>query len=165
MNLLRLTTISLLAATAFPAGTLAEALDPQDFADKLSQMILAQAAVEVSFDAASLDGDTIVLGEWNIPALGSSRGADILNRTFTFTGVTETADGGYRAEKAFIDDIDYTDDNINLVVRNIVFSDLLVPGDPASGPLSSMSFIKRRALDQSPSISRAIPCSGLTMRW
>ncbi len=138
MNLLRLTTITALAAIAFPAGALAQALDPEDFAGKLSQMMQTLAAVEITFNSATVDGDTIILGDWNIPALGSSRGADILDRTFTFTGVTQTRDGGYRAEQAMIDDIDFTDDGVNLVVRNIVFNNVLVSGDPANDPLSSM---------------------------
>jgi len=146
MNLLRLTTISAVAAIAFPAGALALTLDPEDFADKFSQLLQSEAAIEITFNSATVDGDTIILGDWDIPALGSSRGADILDRTFTFTGVTETDDGGYRAEQAYIDDIDFTDDGVNLVVRNIVFKNVVVSGDPANDPLSWMQIYQAASM-------------------
>jgi len=136
MNLLRFTTVSLMAAIAFPAAALA--LNPQDFADKLSQTILDQAAVEITFNSATAEGDTIILSDWNIPALGKSKAAQILDRTLTFTGVSETADGGYTAQQASVDDIDFTKDDVNLVLRNVVFNNISLPGDPANDVLGSM---------------------------
>ncbi len=136
MNLLRFTTISLMAAIAFPAAALA--LNPQDFADKLSQTILAQSALEISFDSATANGDTVTLSGLTIPSLEKSKAAQMLKRTLTFTGVSETADGGYQAKQASVDDIDFTNKGVNLTLKNIVFKDIVLPGDPAGDTLGSM---------------------------
>ncbi len=136
MNLLRFTTISFMAAIAFPAAALA--LNPEDFAAKLSQTILAQSTVEVSFNSAVTKGDAVILSGVKIPSLGESKAARILNRTLTFTGVSETADGGYQAKQAFVDDIDFTDKGVNLVLKNIVFDNITIPGDPANDTLGAM---------------------------
>ncbi|VAW22611.1 hypothetical protein MNBD_ALPHA12-900 [hydrothermal vent metagenome] len=136
MNLMRFTTISLMAAIAFPAAALA--VNPEDFAAKLSETILAQSTLEISFDSALADGDTVILSGLKIPSLGESKAAEMLNRTLTFTGVSETADGGYQAKQASVDDIDFTRKGVNLTLQNIVFNNIRLPGDPANDTLGAM---------------------------
>ena len=114
MRLNVLTGAVLAGAAVFALTNASLAQDARAFADKFSQTLKIMAAVDIQFGSAVADGDTIILSDINIPALDSRRAAELLDRTLTFVGVTETPEGGYRAESATFDDLDYTDDGVNL---------------------------------------------------
>ena len=128
---------ALASAVFFALSSASLAQDARVFADKFAETIKSMAAVDVQFGSATADGSTIVLGDINIPAM-SERGAELLDRTLTFVGVTETPEGGYRAESATFDDLDYTDDGVNLVVRNVTFTDIQIAAEPGSDVLETM---------------------------
>ncbi len=138
MKLNALTRVALAGTAVFALGGGAFAQEARDFADKFSETIKIIAAVDVQFGSAVADGDTIVLSGINIPALDSERGAELLDRTLTFVGVTETPEGGYLAQSMTIDDLDYTADGVNLVVRNVTFSDIRIAAEPGADVLETM---------------------------
>ncbi|HHG90851.1 MAG TPA: hypothetical protein ENJ90_10300 [Devosia sp.] len=138
MRLNVLTRAVLAGAAVFSLGGGAFAQDARDFADKFAEAIRIMAAVDVQFGSATADGDTIVLSGISIPTLDSKRGAELLDRTLTFVGVTETPEGGYRAESATFDDLDYTAEGVNLVVNNVVFTDIRIAAEPGADVLETM---------------------------
>ncbi len=138
MKLNALTRVALAGTAVFALGGGAFAQEARDFADKFSETIKIIAAVDVQFGSAVADGDTIVLSGINIPAMDSERGAELLDRTLTFVGVTETPEGGYLAQSMTIDDLDYTADGVNLVVRNVTFSDIRIAAEPGADVLETM---------------------------
>ena len=136
MKRVYLATLSTVAVLAMTSGTLAQ--EARAFADKLSQTLDVVGGMDISFGSAVADGDTITLSEWSIPAVAGSRGEKLLDRTITFTGVTETGDGGYRAEGASIDDLDFTDAGVRLEVRNVELDNIFLPAEPGADTLESM---------------------------
>ena len=132
-------TITILGSLALPVSALA--LDARDFADKLSATLSTSSAMEINFNSAVADGDTITLSDWSIPA-AEGRAKDMLNTPIIFIGVSETSDGGYTAKSATFDDIDYTDDGINIKLNNIVVSDIFISAEPSENLLDTMMFYR-----------------------
>ncbi len=141
INKLAFTTIALITSLSFPLSALA--LDARDFADKLSANINVNGGFEIIFNSATLDGDTITLSDWSMPALGNSRAAQILNTPIIFYGVKEIENGGYSAKSAKFENIDYTDDGVNIKVNDILFEKILVPANPEEDILASMMLYQK----------------------
>ncbi len=138
MKLNALTRAALVGAAVFTFSGGANAQDARAFADKFSETIKIIGAVDVQFGSAVAQGDTIVLSDIIIPAMDSKRAAELLDRTLTFVGVRETPEGGYRAESATFDDLDYTGDGVNLVVSNVIFTDIQIAAEPGADVLETM---------------------------
>ncbi len=137
-NGLQFAGVSLAAALMFPANALA--LDARDFADKLSATISLLGAVDISFVDAQATDDTVVLRGWEISGLPEMDGKSF-EGTLTFSGVSETENGGYEADTASFEDVDITKDGIRVQVRNVSFSDIEIFADPTD-PLNSMRLYK-----------------------
>ncbi len=138
MKLNALTRAVLVGVAVFTFSGGANAQDARAFADKFSETIKIIGAVDVQFGSAVAQGDTIVLSDIIIPAMDSKRAAELLDRTLTFVGVRETPEGGYRAESATFDDLDYTGDGVNLVVSNVIFTDIQIAAEPGADVLETM---------------------------
>lgn len=138
MRIITVQRAALAGAAFFVLSSAALAQDARAFADRFSQTLKVVTAVDIQFGSAVAEGDTIILSDINIPALDSKRGTEILDRTLTFVGVTETPTGGYLAESMTIDDLDYTDDGVNLVLRNFTFNDIRLAAEPGADVLETM---------------------------
>ncbi|VAW19541.1 hypothetical protein MNBD_ALPHA11-1873 [hydrothermal vent metagenome] len=125
-----------IAAMMLPSGVMAQ--EARDFADKLSATFKSYSTFEIKFGSAIADGDNIILSDWDIEGVDGSRAQKILDGTVTFEGVQATANGGYTAERAVFNDIDFTDDGIRLEVRNIFASNIEIFADPDADILDTM---------------------------
>ncbi len=124
------------AAMMLPSSVMAQ--EARDFADKLSATLKSYSTLEIKFGSAIADGNNIILSDWDIEGIDGSRTAKILDGMVTFEGVQETANGGYTAEQAVFNDIDFTDDGIRLEIRNVIASDIEIFADPDANILNSM---------------------------
>ncbi len=124
------------AAMMLPSSVMAQ--EARDFADKLSATFKSYSALEIKFGSALTDGNNIILSDWDIEGVEGSRAEKILDGTVTFEGVQATANGGYTAERAVFNDIDFTDDGIRLEIRNIIASDIEIFANPDADILSTM---------------------------
>jgi len=122
-----------IAAIMLPSSTIAQ--EARDFADKLSATLKSYATLEINFGSAVADGNNIILSDWDIEG---GRIAKILDGTVTFEGVQATANGGYTAERAVFNDIDFSDDGVRLEVRNVMASNIEIFADPDVDILSTM---------------------------
>lgn len=138
---LKLLGVSAIAALMLPASALA--LDARDFADKLSATLRTAAGFEINFTEASSEGDSITLGGWDIPSLPQRGAAEkILAGAITFTGVIETAEGGYEADFANFDDVDITEEGVRLEIRNLRATGIELFADPTASILNTMVLYK-----------------------
>lgn len=132
---------ALAGGAAFVAATQsASALEAEAFAQKLKE-VLATSSVTLEYDNATLSGDVVTLNEVEIePEDGDELEFDNL----VFTGVVETAEGGYTAEEARIPDIDVEEDDIRVKVSDLSMSAIEIPGRVVEGdPLASMVFYQQ----------------------
>lgn len=127
MNKLSLTAIAAIASFSFPLSALA--LDPQDFADKLASSVSVSAGYEVTFKNATVNGNVITLSGLSVPQFEDNKATQIFDTPIVFFGVKETGDGGYSAKSARFEDIDFTDDEINVKVNDITFSNIRIPAN------------------------------------
>ncbi|MCF6326794.1 MAG: hypothetical protein L3J21_05825 [Devosiaceae bacterium] len=124
------------AAIMLPSSVMAQ--EARDFADKLSATLKFYSTLEINFGSAVADGDNIILSDWDIEGFDGSRAQQILDGSVTFEGVQETANGGYTAERAVFNDIDFTDDGIRLEVRDVFASNIEIFADPDVSILDTM---------------------------
>ncbi len=125
-----------IATMMLPSSAIAQ--EARDFADKLSATFKSYSTLEINFGSAVADGDNIILSDWDIEGVGGSRAEKILDGTVTFEGVQASADGGYTAERAVFNDIDFTDDGIRLEARNVIASNIEIFADPDADILNTM---------------------------
>jgi len=125
-----------IAAMMLPSSALAQ--EARDFADKLSATFKSYSTLEINFGSAVADGNNIILSDWDIEGVEGSRAAKIFDGSVTFEGVQATADGGYTAEQAVFNNIDFTDDGIRLEIRNVIISNIELFADPDGDVLNTM---------------------------
>lgn len=102
----------------------AAALEADEFVDTLQQALDTTEA-SLSYDDADVSGDTITLTTVTLTSPGA---APISLENITFDGVSERPDGGYDVDEASIPDIDVTEDDTRVVVRDLTISGLEIPG-------------------------------------
>lgn len=138
---LKLLGVTAIAALMLPVSALA--LDARDFADKLSATLRTAGGFEINFTEVSSEGDSITLGGWDIPSLPQNGAAEkILAGAITFTGVIETAEGGYEAAFANFDDVDIIEEGIRLEIRNLRATGIELFSDPTASILNTMLLYK-----------------------
>lgn len=118
-----ITRLSLIATIAL-AGTsqAALALEATDFADRLVQTSKLMG-VAFTYGSASAEGDTVTISDFTISIAGED---DVeVPGDVVFTGVVETEDGGFTAERATIEDVDYTDEDEGVTLN---FVDIAAEG-------------------------------------
>ena len=104
----RLLLLSSVATAALMSPAMA--LDAQVFVDRVAE-VYKHTGYDLSFGAATLDGDTVTVDGVTVGFIDAGAGADAMKpMTFdtelTFSGVAEGSDGSYTVESLTIPDID-----------------------------------------------------------
>ncbi len=120
---------SILLGSAIPSM----ALDADAFAQQLIKTFAKSGSV-MEVGSASLDGTTVTLSS----AVFKAPQQDIPIGDIVFTGVTETGDGGYKAETASIADIDAQADEAQIKVSGIEIANLTIPAGEKLETISDM---------------------------
>lgn len=144
-----------LAGLVFVCGAnSAFAVDSTDFAKKL-EANFTQPSLSVSFDQTTASGDTVTVSGLTL----SPTDEDPLHlpATIVFTGVKETADGGYTADKATVADIDFTKEGADFSAHNIVITGIALAADPKSDILASLKLYKELTLGPVSVKSKEVP--------
>ncbi|WEJ34015.1 hypothetical protein [Devosia sp. SD17-2] len=117
----------------------AMALDAQAFMQRIAD-VYKMGGYDITFDTATANGDTVVVDGLNVSITGVDE-AIALDTQLTFTGVSETDDGGFTAERLTVPDIDtnFSEDPVGRVtVTGIVVEDIYLP--PA-GPMDTVDLM------------------------
>lgn len=133
MNLFSKMMAPALAIVAFTPS--AFALDGADFADKMFGMFSA-GRLEITYDQASVTGDTVTIS--GVTLTPPDEDPVDVPGNLVFTGVSETGDGGYTAEKGTMDDFTIPGEDADVTFSNLVVENLNVPAKPLSDPLENM---------------------------
>ena len=107
----------------------AMALDAQTFVDRIAA-VYKIGGYDIEFGAATLDGDTITVDGAKVTLAGMEGETWNIDTTLTFTGVADTENGGFTADKLTIPDVDtdLSQDPVGHVsLVDIVASDLYLP--------------------------------------
>lgn len=107
----------------------AMALDAQTFVDRIAA-VYKIGGYDIEFGAATLDGDTITVDGAKVTLAGMEGETWNIDTTLTFTGVADTENGGFTADKLTIPDVDteFSEDPVGHVsLVDIVASDLYLP--------------------------------------
>lgn len=118
----------------------AMALDAQTFVDRIAA-VYKVGGYDITFGAATLDGDTITVDGATVAVAGMDENWTI-DTTLTFSGVTETEDGGFNAESLTVPDIDteFAQDPVGrLTLTNLEATDIYLP--PADA-ISSVALLE-----------------------
>lgn len=134
--------VSGLALIAGIEGALA--LDGQDFGNKLAA-VFSSSGMEVSFDSATAEGDTVTLSGVNFTHPEDQQSQSFPG-SMVFTGVAETGDGGYTADQGTADNIEITAEGSDLSIQNMVIEDLTVPAEPLVDARETLTFYRRFAV-------------------
>jgi hypothetical protein len=107
----------------------AMALDAEAFVDRMTEVYRA-AGYELSFGAATLEGDTITVDGVTVGIAGPEADPEPLvwDTEITFTGVAEGDDGSYLVESATIPDIDIEFSSAPEPVGRLTLSDIRADG-------------------------------------
>jgi hypothetical protein len=117
-------------AAFFTFASSAFALDGADVLAKLNAAY-AQSGANLSAKEVKVDGDTIVLsGATFKPKNGPAEGVKIGD--ITMAGVEEGDDGTYNVETVTFPDVDATDKETKITVKDITIEGLYIPSDPAA---------------------------------
>ncbi len=145
MKLNKLAFIGLTTIIGFtPLSALA--LDARDFADKLSQALFVSSALEATFEQAIVEGDDIILsdikvtGFEQVPELSAIM--ENFNKPIRFVDVKETEDGGYSAQRAIFEDVNFTVEDVDVSISDIYAGDILIPANPEEDILGSLLLYK-----------------------
>lgn len=126
-----------LVAVGFSFSALpALALDGDDFATKLAN-VMGQGGGRMSFSAVEVEDDEVIVRSARLSAPGQP---EFTLGDITFEGVQELDDGGYTAERADFQDIEFEQDGARVTVRNIGMTGLTVPATSDFGSLDSLLF-------------------------
>jgi hypothetical protein len=125
---------SILLGSAIPSM----ALDADAFAQQLIKTFTKSGSI-MEVGSASLDGTTVTLSS----SIFKSPQADLPVGDIIFTGVSELADGGYKAETASISDIDTTTEGARIQVGGIAISNLTIPAGEEMADVTDMFLYER----------------------
>lgn len=148
MRITKTTTLMLLSgvATAALMGQ-ASALEAQAFVDRVAQ-VYKTIGYDFEFGAATLDGDTITVDGVTV-RFTSSPDMPMEPMTFdaeiVFSGVTELADGGYKATSVTIPDIDTdfaTDPVGHVTLSDVRVDGLYIPGGKAVPAVAILQLVQ-----------------------
>src|SRR5690606_4195594 len=137
----RISLIALFASAAAFVGTPVFAQDADAFGQRFVE-VLAASGVNLSYESATADGDTIVLSNFTVTV--PDEDPVELPGDLTFTGVAEGPDGSFTAETATVGDIEFEEDGIAVVAANFLVEDITLPATYSAADLSSL-FLYRHA--------------------
>ncbi len=135
-NLSRLSLAALLLAGTSQAAL---ALEATDFADRLVETSKLMG-VSFAYGSATAEGDTVTISDFVISMPGQD---DIdVPGDVVFTGVVETAEGGFSAERATIADFEYTDEEEGFSVSfvDIAAEGIVLPADAGLDSVIEIGF-------------------------
>ncbi|AEQ50111.1 hypothetical protein [Pelagibacterium halotolerans] len=135
-KLSRLSLATILMATTSQAAL---ALEATDFADRLVETSKLMG-VSFAYGSATAEGDTVTITDFVISTPGQD---DIeVPGDVVFTGVVETAEGGFSAERASIADFEYTDEDEGFSVSfvDIAAEGILLPADAGIDSVIEIGF-------------------------
>ena len=124
----RLLLLSSVATAALMSPAMA--LDAQVFVDRVAE-VYKHIGYDLSFGAATLDGDTVTVDGVTVGFTGPSAGVAEpmkFDTELTFSGVTENADGSYLVDSLTIPDIDTDFSDTPEVTGHITLSDISADG-------------------------------------
>ncbi|GGA40070.1 hypothetical protein [Pelagibacterium lentulum] len=130
------------AAIALFSAQSALALDADEFANRFSELGRIMG-IGIEIGASHTDGDTVTLSDFTLSIPGEAPVE--IEGDLVFSGVTETGDGGYFAQTATIEDIDFADDDVAISLQNIMAQGISLPADisPDNAMLLSYTMIER----------------------
>ncbi|WP_421953078.1 hypothetical protein [Pelagibacterium sp.] len=135
-KLSRLSLAAILMATTSQAAL---ALEATDFADRLVETSKLMG-VSFAYGSATAEGDTVTITDFVISTPGQD---DIeVPGDVVFTGVAETDDGGFSAERASIADFEYTDEDEGFSVSfvDIAAEGIILPADAGIDAVIEIGF-------------------------
>lgn len=135
-KLSRLSLAAILMATTSQAAL---ALEATDFADRLVETSKLMG-VSFAYGSATAEGDTVTITDFVISTPGQD---DIeVPGDVVFTGVAETEDGGFSAERASIADFEYTDEDEGFSVSfvDIAAEGIILPADAGIDAVIEIGF-------------------------
>lgn len=138
MNSFSLGLKSLVLAGAVSALSVsaAHAVEAADAAKRL-QDLLAHQQLQLSFGAATADGDDIVLSDARLSWPDASDALELGD--VTLSDVTEQGNGDYRIGRLFIDTILQQDDNSTVEINDLSLEGLVLPRDLDNDPFGGAS--------------------------
>ncbi len=117
---------------------MALALDAQDFATKLANSLNYDTGLGLSFADAQVDGDNVILTGVKVEGVAPKADQFLKGLTVTFVNVAETADNGYTADRAEFNDINISEDDAVVSVKDISATGIHIFADPGADILNSM---------------------------
>lgn len=122
------------------------ALDAQAFVDRI-EAVWGPLGYEFTFSAPKLDGDTITIdaATIGITQTPDMEGPASFTTALTFSGVTETGDGGYMAAAVDMPDVeaDLEEDGVkgHLSLTDIELTNFYLPGGDSVTPLQMLQLV------------------------
>ncbi|MCS6758644.1 MAG: hypothetical protein MO852_06085 [Candidatus Devosia euplotis] len=121
----------------------ASALEAQAFVDRFVA-VYGNIGYDIEFGTATLDGDAITVDGASISIQGMDKESMQLDTELTFSGVSETEDGGYHVGSLTISDIQTEfagKPKGELSLRDIEIDDLYLPGGDTVPTIASLQLI------------------------
>ncbi len=121
----------------------AMALDAEAFVDRI-EAVYQTLGYQFDFGAASVDGSTVTVDGLTVDATGAGDEPFTIDTQLTFTGVVETEDGGYTAERLTVPDVDAefaTEPTGRITVTDIVAEDIWLPAADNVNFISAMQAV------------------------
>lgn len=139
MKFSRFSGIAVSAFAVFVSTHGALALDGTDFGNKLAAMFEANGQ-KITFNSVTVDGDGVSFSGFSFALPGEDD--VVVPNHVVFSGVSETGDGGYLAEKGVIESFDYEEDDVAITVSDIVIEGLDIPAEALADPLDTIKFYR-----------------------
>jgi len=129
--------VMMMASAAFLtlAGQ-AFALDGADMMKKLSAALELNGS-SLAFDKADVDGDTVTATGVKVQ-VATQPGESLAIGEVTFEGVEEKDDGGYYAETVSFPNVDVSQGEDSVSIKDIAIGGLSIPGNPSGDTIDSI---------------------------
>lgn len=118
----------------------AVALDADDFAKKLTQAY-AVGGAELTFDEATVNGDTITLKNLSMKVPGEEQGMALGD--MVFDGVKEDGSGGYNVASATEENFTISEDDFSFSIKDIRLENLYVPAESTADTINNLFYYDR----------------------
>lgn len=130
-------TLPLMLASAAFVGLAAPAF-ALDGADLVAKFNAASAVngTTITYDGADVDGDTLTLSNVALKTVGSDK--DLKIGEVTLEGIEEYEDGGYYVETVSLPDVDLSQAEGSLSVKDIAIGGVTIPANPNGGTIDDM---------------------------
>ncbi|WP_018239318.1 hypothetical protein [Ensifer sp. BR816] len=132
----RKTRLMMASAALFTLASPAFALDGADVIKKLSAALEVNGT-SIAFDKAEADGDVVTVTGVKLQ-VAATPGESVNIGEMTLEGVEETDDGGYLAETVSFPDVDVSEKEDSVSVKDIAIGGLSIPGNAAGGTIDDI---------------------------